>query len=52
VLLLLGPLALATLVGYRVWRRRRYGAAKHDVLRTEGPQCVLKPARAGDSPPR
>lgn len=52
LLLLLGPLALAALVGYRVWRRRRYGAAKDDVLRAEGPQCVLKPARAGDTPPR
>ena len=51
MLLLLGPLALATLIGYRLWRRRRYGAAKDDVLRAEGPQCVLRPTRAGDAAP-
>ena len=39
LLLLLGPLALATLIGYRLWRRRRYGPAKSDVLREES-SCV------------
>ena len=45
VLLLLGPLALVTLLGYRLWRRRRYGAAKDTVLRVEGPQCAGQPPR-------
>jgi membrane protein DedA with SNARE-associated domain len=39
LLLLIGPLALVTLVAYRLWRRRRYGAAKSDVLREES-SCV------------
>jgi len=39
LLLLIGPLALVTLIAYRLWQRRRYGAAKPDVLRTE-PSCV------------
>jgi membrane protein DedA with SNARE-associated domain len=39
LLLLVGPLALVTLIAYRLWRRRRYGTAKPDVLRTES-SCV------------
>ena len=39
LLLLIGPLALATLIGYRLWRRRRYGPAKSDVLREQS-SCV------------
>ena len=39
LLLLVGPLALATLVGYRLWRRRRYGPAKSDVLQEQS-SCV------------
>ena len=39
LLLLVGPLALVTLVAYRLWRRRRYGAAQSDVLREES-SCV------------
>lgn len=39
LLLLIGPLALVTLIAYRLWRRRRYGEAKPDVLRTES-SCV------------
>ena len=46
LLLLLGPLALATLIGYRLWRRRRYGVAKADVLRVES-ECVRGPAARG-----
>lgn len=42
LLLLLGPLALATLIGYRLWRRRRYGPARSDVLREES-SCVQGP---------
>jgi membrane protein DedA with SNARE-associated domain len=42
LLLLIGPLALATLIGYRLWRRRRYGPAKSDVLREQS-SCVHGP---------
>ena len=37
--LLIGPFALVTLIAYRLWRRRRYGAANPDVVRTES-SCV------------
>jgi membrane protein DedA with SNARE-associated domain len=40
LLLLVGPLALATVVGYRLWRRRRDGPARADVAASpwvEGP---------------
>ena len=43
LLLLVGPLALASLVAYRLWRRRRYGPARSDVLREES-SCV-RPSR-------
>lgn len=33
VLLFVGPLAFATVVGYRLYRRARYGAAKTDAVR-------------------
>jgi membrane-associated protein len=39
LLLLLGPLALATLIIYRLWRRRRYGPVKADTLREQS-SCV------------
>jgi hypothetical protein len=39
LLLLIGPLALATVLAYRLWRRRRYGPAKSDVLREQS-SCV------------
>ena len=39
LLLLVGPLALATLVGYRLWRRRRYGPASADTVVAES-SCV------------
>ena len=42
LLLLIGPVALATLIGYRLWRRRRYGPAKSDVLREQS-SCVRGP---------
>jgi membrane protein DedA with SNARE-associated domain len=32
-----GPVALATLIGYRLWQRRRYGSAKADVGRRSTP---------------
>jgi membrane protein DedA with SNARE-associated domain len=38
-LLLLGPLALAALIAYRLWRRRRYGPARSDALRAQS-SCV------------
>lgn len=43
LLLLLGPLALATLIAYRLWRRRQHGPAKSDVLREQS-SCVNNPA--------
>ena len=39
LLLLIGPLALVTLIAYRLWRRRRHGPAKSDVLREQS-SCV------------
>jgi membrane protein DedA with SNARE-associated domain len=39
LLLLIGPLALATLVAYRLWRRRRYGPAKSEALQDQA-SCV------------
>jgi membrane protein DedA with SNARE-associated domain len=43
LLLLVGPIALASLITYRLWRRRRYGAAKADVVVAES-SCV-EPAK-------
>jgi len=48
LLVLVGPIALATLIGYRLWRRRRYGAARPDVVVAES-ACVQGPT---ESPPR
>jgi membrane protein DedA with SNARE-associated domain len=45
LLVLVGPAALATLIAYRLWRRRRYGAAKADVVVAES-ACVEGPAKA------
>jgi membrane protein DedA with SNARE-associated domain len=42
LVLLVGPLALATLIGYRLWRRHRYGPAKSDALREQS-SCVRGP---------
>jgi membrane-associated protein len=39
LLVIIWPLALVTIVGYRLWRRRRYGAAKAEVLIAES-SCV------------
>lgn len=39
LLLLIGPLALAALVTYRLWKRRRYGPAKSTQLREQA-ACV------------
>lgn len=39
LLLLVGPLGLAGLLGYRLYRRRRYGVAKGDALR-DGSACL------------
>jgi membrane protein DedA with SNARE-associated domain len=44
LLLLLGPVALATLIGYRLWRRRRYGPVDPDVVVAES-SCVQGPDR-------
>jgi len=44
LLLLVGPLALASLIAYRLWRRQRYGAAKADVVVAES-ACVEGPAK-------
>ena len=38
-LVFIGPVALATLIGYRLWRRRRYGSARADVVEAES-ACV------------
>jgi len=42
LLLLVGPLALATLIGYRLWRRRRYGPASAETVAAES-SCVKGP---------
>jgi len=39
LLLLVGPVALATLLAYRLWRRRRYGAARADAVIAESVVC-------------
>jgi membrane protein DedA with SNARE-associated domain len=44
LLALVGPVALVTLVAYRLWRRRRYGSAQADVVIAES-SCVEGPAR-------
>ena len=44
LLLLLGPVALATLIGYRLWRRQRYGPVDPDVVVAES-SCVQGPDR-------
>jgi membrane protein DedA with SNARE-associated domain len=41
LLLLVGPLALATLIAYRLWRRKRYGPAQADVVVTESASCTV-----------
>ena len=43
LLVLVGPIALATLLAYRLWRRRRYGAATADVVIADS-ACVEDPA--------
>jgi membrane protein DedA with SNARE-associated domain len=42
LLVLVGPVALATFIVYRLWRRRRYGAARADVIVAES-SCVEGP---------
>jgi membrane-associated protein len=44
LLVLVAPLALATLVAYRLWRRSRYGSAKADVVVAES-ACVEGPTK-------
>lgn len=44
LLLLVGPAALAVLITYRLWRRRRYGPARADVVVAES-SCVEGPTR-------
>jgi membrane protein DedA with SNARE-associated domain len=41
---LVGPIALATIIGYRLWRRRRYGSARAGVLIAES-SCVEAPRK-------
>jgi hypothetical protein len=41
LLVLVGPLALVSLVGYRLYKRRRYGVAKAATLE-EGAGCLLE----------
>lgn len=41
VLLFVGPLAFGTLLGYRLYRRSRYGAAKTDAVRG-GAACLTR----------
>jgi membrane protein DedA with SNARE-associated domain len=45
LLLLVGPAALASLIAYRLWRRRRHGPASADVVVAESP-CVEGAAKA------
>jgi membrane protein DedA with SNARE-associated domain len=42
LLMLVGPVALATLIVYRLWRRRRHGPARADVVIAES-ACVQGP---------
>ena len=54
LLLLVAPLAMATLIAYRLWRRARYGSANADVIVVES-ACVdpsAEPANALRSRPR
>ena len=44
LLVLVGPAALAALIAYRLWRRRRYGPARADVVVAES-SCVEGPVR-------
>lgn len=44
LLVLIGPAALATLIAYRLWRRRRHGPARADVVVAES-SCVEGPAK-------
>jgi membrane-associated protein len=44
LLVLVGPIALATLIVYRLWRRRRYGSARADIVIAES-SCVEGPVR-------
>jgi hypothetical protein len=37
-----GPAALATLIAYRLWRRRRYGAVTAEVVIAES-SCIEAP---------
>jgi membrane protein DedA with SNARE-associated domain len=48
LLLLLGPLAIAGVVAYRLWRRSRYGPATGDSLRSQS-ACVLVAPPATDA---
>lgn len=51
-LVLLGPLALAALLGYRLWRRSRYGPARAGTLAVEA-KCLRNGAASdsNESPP-
>ena len=40
LLLLVGPLALAALITYRLWKRSRYGAVNEELLRAQSASCV------------
>jgi membrane protein DedA with SNARE-associated domain len=44
LLVLVGPVALASLLAYRLWRRRRHGPARADVVVAES-SCVEGPAK-------
>jgi membrane protein DedA with SNARE-associated domain len=48
LLVLVGPVALAALVAYRLWRRSRYGPADAAALRAES-ACVHGPGRTSSS---
>ena len=48
LLLLLGPLAIAGVLAYRLWRRSRYGPATGDSLRSQS-ACVLVAPPATDA---
>ena len=46
LLLLVGPLAFGGLLGYRVYRRSRYGAASLDAVRGGAASCLTKDERS------
>jgi len=49
LLLLVGPLALAALITYRLWKRSRYGAVNEELLRAQSAACIRGQGPASDT---